>query len=91
MAPDVKKALVLMLVIVVIVTGLPLLMTMPAMSVCPDCGPALLAGGATCALAVLAAGAAMLLVMIGHRLLILDTDTRLRLHAFVLERPPQLA
>lgn len=80
-----------MLVIVVIVTGLPLLMTMSAMSVCPDCGPALLAGGATCALAVLAAGAAMLLVMIGHRLLILDTDTRLRLHAFVLERPPQLA
>lgn len=89
-ANEVNRALIAVVVIAVVLTGLPLLMGMAGMPACPDCGPALLAGSA-CALAILAAGATLLFAMIGQRLPSLDTVMRLRLHPVPLERPPQLA
>lgn len=85
-----KKALVVLLVVVVIVTGLPVLMTMSGMASCSDCGPAVLAGS-TCAVAILAAGVALLLAVFTQRLRRRAAVVRLLLHTFLLERPPRLA
>ena len=85
-----KKTLVVLLVVVVVVTGLPVLMTMSGMASCSDCGPAVLAG-ATCAVAILAAGVALLLAVFAQRLRRRTTVVRLLLHTFLLERPPRLA
>lgn len=85
-----KKTLVVLLVVVVIVTGLPVLMTMSGMASCSDCGPAVLAG-ATCAVAILAAGVALLLAVFTQRLRSRTAVARLLLHTFLLERPPRLA
>jgi len=87
----VKKALVVMLVVIVVVTGLPLIMGLSGMAPCPDCGSGLLVGGGVCTLAFLVAGAALLLVLLAHHVRGLDVVLRLRLHAFLLERPPRLA
>ncbi len=85
-----KKALVVLLVVVVIVTGLPVLAAMAGMASCSDCGPAVLAG-ATCAVAILAAGVALLLAVFTQRLRNRSAVVRLLLHTFLLERPPRLA
>ena len=85
-----KKALLVLVVVVVVLTGLPILMGMAGMASCPDCGPAVLAG-ATCAMAILAAGVALLLALFTQRLLSRTAVMRLQLHTFLLERPPRLA
>lgn len=85
-----KKALVVLLVVVVIVTGLPVLMGMSGMASCRDCGPALLVGAA-CAVAILAAGVALLVALLMQRLRRRTAAVRLLLHTFLLERPPRLA
>lgn len=84
-----KKALVISLVVIVMVTGLPVLMAMSGMAQCHDCGDALVS--TACVLAVLAVGVAMLLLLAGVRLRLGDDSSRMRLHAFILERPPRLA
>lgn len=81
-----KKGLAILLVVIVLVTGVPLVMAGPVL--CADCDTAAMAS--TCALGVLlTAGFALALLM-----------TRLRrdgvaverlLFAFALERPPRLA
>ena len=83
-----NKALVVLLVLVVVVTGLPMVMGMSAMAPCADCGPAVLAA---CAVAILAAGVAVVLALLAQRLASRRQMMRLLLHAFVLERPPRLA
>ncbi len=85
----VKKALVISLVVVVMVTGLPVLMGMSGMAGCHDCGEAVVS--MVCALAVLAAGMALVLLLAGARLRLGDDLSRPRRHAFLLERPPRLA
>ena len=84
-----KKALVVLLVAVVLVTGLPILMGMSGMAACQDCGPAVLVG--SCTLAVLAAGITLALVLLALRLTRRRESVPLLLHSFLLERPPRLA
>ncbi|MDQ3571203.1 MAG: hypothetical protein M3396_11420 [Actinomycetota bacterium] len=86
-----RKALVLTLVVMVVVTGLPLIMGMSGMAPCPECGPALLAGGGFCTVAVLAAVAVLLVVLLARRLRSFDAVFAHQLHSFVIERPPRLA
>ena len=86
----VKNALVVLLVVVVVMTGLPVLMGMSGMAACQDCGPAVLVG-AGCAAAVLAAGVAIALGLVSQRLRVRRDALRLLLLGFLLERPPQLA
>ncbi len=88
--PVVRKALVVLLVVVMVATGLPILMAMSAMAACPDCAPALVAG-AGCVAAVLVAGTALLLAMAAGRYRSRDEMVRALLHPFLLERPPRLA
>jgi len=85
----VKKALVVVLIVLVVATGLPILMGMPGMAVCHDCGPALVS--ASCGLAILAAGVAFMLTLLSVRHRSRGDITRLLLHSFLLERPPRLA
>jgi len=84
----VKKALVVVLVVLVVATGLPILMGMSGMAVCHDCGPALVL---SCGFAVLAAGVAFMLTLLSVRHRSRGDITRLLLHSFLLERPPRLA
>ena len=83
-----KKALVVLLVVLVVMTGLPILMGMDGMAACSDCGPAILVGA--CVLAVLAAGAALLVFLSGVRIGIRRDALQRLLHNFLLERPPRL-
>ena len=84
-----KKALVIVLVVLVVVTGMPILMGgMGGMAACQDCGPAVLVGG--CTLAVLAAGVSLALVMLVTRLRSRSESIPRLLHSFLLERPPRL-
>jgi hypothetical protein len=84
----VKKALVVRLVLVVVVTGLPIVMGMSAMASCADCGPAV---AAACSVAILAAGVAIVLALLALGLGRRGQAMRLLLHSFLLERPPRLA
>ena len=85
-----KKAVVVLLVMVVIVTGLPIMMGMSGMASCPECQPGVLVGLA-CMLAVLAAGVALSLALLSQRLRRRPVVVRRLLQNFVLERPPRLA
>lgn len=84
-----KKALVVSLVVIVMVTGLPVPMGMSGMAECHECDQAFVAMG--CALAVLAVGVALFVLLAGIRLRPRDDLSRLRLYAFLFERPPRLA
>ena len=84
-----KKALVILLLVVVVSTGLPILMGMSGMATCQDCGPAVLM--ASCTVAILTAGAALALALISLRFRYRREPVRLLLHSFLLERPPRLA
>ena len=82
-----KRVLLIALVIVVLVTGLPVLMSM-GMSGCADCGPGVLLP-MTC-LAALAGAAAVFSALLWFRLRRRDRSLRLALFANLLERPPQV-
>ena len=84
----VKRALFIALVIVVVVTGLPVLMGMGGMAECADCGPGVLLP-MTC-LAALAGVAATLPALLRSRLRSRDLFLRLALFTSAFERPPQL-
>lgn len=87
-----KKVLILLLVLLVVVTGLPIMVTamdMSGMVECEKCGPAVVL--ATCTLAVLAAGMALALVLLTQRIGLGRSSIRAFLHTFLLERPPRLA
>lgn len=83
-----KKAIVISLVLVMLVTGVPILMGMSGMGTCAECGPAVLL--ASCAAAILVGG-----------VLLLQSRPALRMrfnlallpgpyYGQALERPPQL-
>jgi hypothetical protein len=86
----VKKALIVLIVVLVVVTGLPLMaMGMGGMAACQDCGPAVLVGA--CTVAVLAAGIGLALILLSLRMSTRRDSIRLLLHSFLLDRPPRLA
>jgi len=86
----VKKALVVLLVLVVVVTGLPIVMGMTAMASCHDCGRAVTVDTA-CTLAVLATGIALVFALASRQLRSRRQVMLLLLYSFLLERPPRLA
>jgi len=85
----VKKALYVLLVVVVLFTGMPVLVSMSGMATCPDCGPAI-SMGSMCAMATLAIGVGTLALLI-HSMRRRRDALQLSLHSFLLERPPRLA
>lgn len=84
-----RKALFVLLVVVVVVTGLPIVMGVAGMAACQDCGSAVLM--AHCTVAIIAAGVAITTTLLALRLRRRRESIRLLLHSFLLERPPRLA
>jgi uncharacterized membrane protein len=84
-----KRALVVALVVVVLLTGIPMLMTMSA-TVCVDCDLGLVALS-MCVLAVLAAMVAVAAGLFGVPLRTRNTVRASLLVASGLDRPPRLA
>jgi hypothetical protein len=83
-----RRVLFVALVVIVLVTGLPVLMGMGGMATCADCGQGLLLP-MTC-VAVLAGAVVLLPALLRSRLRRRDRSLRLALFAAVFERPPQL-
>ena len=83
----VRRALFIALIIVVVMTGLPVLMSMGGMAACDDCGPGVLLP-MTC-LAALVGAATLLLTLLRSRLRCGDRSLGLALVTSVFERPPQ--
>jgi len=85
---DVKKGLLIALVVLVVLTGIPVVIAMPAMA-CQDCGSVALMGGAGCAVLVMAFS---LFLLFGSQLLRSRREQGLRfVPLYALERPPRLA
>ena len=83
-----KKGLLIALVVLVVLTGVPVVIAMPGMA-CPDCGSAALMGGAGCAVMVMAFS---LFLLFGSQLLRSRREQGLRfVPSSALERPPRLA
>ncbi len=83
-----KKGLLIALVVLVVLTGIPVVIALPGMA-CPDCGSAALMGGAGCAVMVTAFS---LFLLFGSQFLRSRREQGLRpTHSFTLERPPRLA
>ena len=74
-------------VILILVTGLPVLMSMGDMAACDYCGPGVLLAG-MCLLA-LAASAVLQPELLRTRFRLLGRSMRLALFAALFERPPQ--
>lgn len=87
----VKRALFVVLVVVVVFTGLPLVMGMGSMSACPECGPAVLARTIDCLPAAVLAVAAGFLLAFAGRLRLRKVVPPAHLFGRVLERPPRWA
>ncbi len=85
----VKQLLVVVLVLVILLTGIPLAMGMPAAD-CTDCDLGVLAAG-VCVFAVLAAAVALVAAQVGAELRPRRFTFLTRLTADGLERPPRLA
>lgn len=81
-----KKGLLIALVLLVVLTGIPLVVAMPA---CQECGPAMVVKGSGCAALLVAFG---LFVLLAWELLRSRRERGLGpLLALGLERPPRLA
>jgi hypothetical protein len=85
----VKKVLLVALVILVVVTGLPVLMGMGMTASCTDCGPGL-PGSAPCLPAILAVGVLLVLLLAGRRVGRWRQPLAHWLLARPFERPPRL-
>lgn len=83
-----KRGLLIGLVIIILMTGLPVLMGMAGMAACFDCGPGVLLP-MTC-LAALVGVAALLPALLRSRLRARERLLRLALVTSVFEPPPQL-
>jgi hypothetical protein len=84
-----RRVVIAALVVVVFVTGLPILMGMHGMAFCPECAPGLL-GPMTCLAALAAAGFALPLLVSRRAGPSRYRTLRSLLLAHLLERPPQL-
>lgn len=83
-----RRALFITVVIIVVVTGLPVLMSMGDMAACDFCGPGVLLP--LMCLAALAAAAVVLPALLRGPLRLQERRLRLALVVSFLERPPQL-
>ncbi len=83
-----RRALFITLVIVVVVTGLPVLMSMGDMATCDFCAPGVLLP--LLCMAALVAAAVVLPALLRARLRLQERLLRLALVASSFERPPQL-
>ena len=86
-----KRALFVVLVVIVVVTGLPLVMGMGPMTVCPECGPAVVARATDCLPAAVLVLAAGFLLAFAGRLRLRAARPPAHLFGRVLERPPRWA
>ena len=84
----VRRALFITLVIIVVVTGLPVLMSMGDMAACDFCAPGVLLP--LMCLAALVAAALVLPALLRAPLRLQERLMRLALVASIFERPPQL-
>jgi len=87
----VKKAFIILVVVIVVFTGLPLVMAMGGTTACQDCGPGLMTRAGDClSVAAVAMTLGALLVLVGARLRL--SRSRIPAWRFVslLDRPPQL-
>lgn len=91
MSTAVKRALFVLLVVVVIFTGLPLMMGMGTMNVCPECGPAVVARAIDCLPAAILMFTAGLLLAFAGRVRLQTRSSPAHLFRTVLERPPRWA
>lgn len=83
-----KKGLLIALVILVVLTGIPVVIAMPGMA-CQDCESAALMSGPGCAVMVMAFA---LFLLFGSQFLRSRREQGLRfLPSYALERPPRLA
>lgn len=85
-----RRLLVVALVVVVVLTGLPIVLNMGGMVACEDCAPALVQCGPACAVAPvaavgLAAAAFAVVAFVGRR------RRAGLLYAWAIEPPPRLA
>jgi hypothetical protein len=85
----VRRLLFIALVVVVVVTGLPVLMGMGGMAFCADCGPGVLVS-LTCLATLAAVGFVLPLLLARWARGSRYRGLRSRLLAHLLERPPQL-
>lgn len=83
-----KRGLVVALVGILLLAGLPVLVSMGGMTMCAECDLALV--GAGLCLGVLVAAAGVALLMLFGRMRLRHARARAWLFAFALERPPQL-
>ena len=89
-SPNATKALLVALVVVIVLTGLPVLAGMGSMATCEDCAPALAACGPACP-ALPAAGFALAVAVL-MTMLRLPGRRRPELgYAWSLDPPPRLA
>lgn len=84
-----KRLLVVAVVMILVLTGIPLLVGMGGMENCANCPPALLPAAGQC-LGVLAGAAAVFALLLSGRLRSRSGRMRPWLYALVFERPPQL-
>ena len=82
-----RRALFVAVVVIVLVTGLPVLMSMGDMAACEYCGPGVLLP--LMCLVALAASAVLLPDLLRARLRLRRRTLRLALFASPFERPPQ--
>lgn len=87
--PGVRRAVFVLLVVVVVVTGLPLAIGMATMVPCSECGPAVLVGAAGCLPAAVIALAGVLALPFAGRLRPGERRPPVLLLAALLERPPR--
>ena len=83
-----RRGLVILLILLVLVTGLPLLMGVDGMASCQTCEPA--ASFMACP-ALLVGAAVLFMVLVGRRVSRRHPSLRTRLLPGLLERPPQFA
>ena len=83
-----RRALFIALVVIVVVTGLPVLMNMGDMAACDFCAPGVLLP--LMCLAAVVAAALMLPALLRAPLRLQERRLRLALVVSLLERPPQL-
>ena len=84
-----RKAFIVGLIVLVAVTGIPIIVGMPSMTSCQGCGTLALYGQG-CAFAILTAGAVLLLAMWRRRLGRFEHLLNVEFHRFALERPLQV-
>lgn len=84
-----RRGIVIVLVVIVLLTGLPVLVSMAGMDACPECGLGILLA-VSCLVALAATAVVMAVPTLAGHLRMVDLRLRPSLFTRLLERPPQL-